>query len=56
MTDHECEDPLQKLDANPEYLSPENEQLAGFFSLVSDHSMLEYVCLLTEIRDQPDSP
>lgn len=53
LTDDECDALLQQLETNPEASAPEGIQLEGRFALLGDHSMREYVRLLTDIRDQP---
>ena len=54
LSDAECDALLEQLDANPEAAMLDGVPLEGRFSLFSDHSMREYVRLLTEIRDQQD--
>lgn len=50
ITDEECEALLQKLDSVPEAVGVQG--LEGRMALIRDHSILDYIRRLTEIRDK----
>ena len=52
VSDAEFDALLEQLDAHPEAATLDGVSLEGRCSLFSDHSMLEYIRLLTDIRDQ----
>ncbi|MEO8498912.1 MAG: lipase family protein [Planctomycetota bacterium] len=54
LTEEEYNALLDQIDASPAAAAPEGVELEGRCPLFRDHSMLEYIRLLTEIRDLKD--